>query len=90
MNGNLDWKDADPGDDDDRELPAKIIARIGKSIDDGVFLRPRQPPADRHVIERIIWRPGNPNELARTIIRYCDRPMGLELDGRQFRVEPDE
>lgn len=74
--------------DYDEELSPEALARIEKTLDDGVFLRPRQPPVDLHVTEAIIWRPGAPNELARVIIDHCDRPMRLELDGRQFRIEP--
>lgn len=71
------------------DLPPEVRASIEKSLDDGVYLHPRQKPRiDFHVIEAIIWRPGKPNELAQVIIKYCDKPMKLELDGHQFLIQP--
>lgn len=70
------------------ELPPEVIAQIEKSLDDGVFLRPRQPPVDFRVIDGISWHPGKPNKLAEAIIRRCDHPMTLELDGHHYLIEP--
>lgn len=78
-------------EDHDEDLSPEMLARVEKSIDDGVFLHPRQErgkPVDFHVTEAIVWYPGKPNELARVIIECCDRPMGLELDGHKYRIEP--
>lgn len=72
-------------------LPPDVMAQVDKSIADGVFLQPKQEDdLEFSVIEAIVWRPGDHNELARTIIEYCDKPMDLDLDGRRFRISPVE
>jgi hypothetical protein len=75
-------------DDPELVLSPEDAARVYRSLDNGVFLRYREPMTDLNDIDKVIWRPGLPNELARVILKHCSRSMELELDGHAFRVEP--
>jgi hypothetical protein len=72
---------------DDDELLPEMVAKVQKALDDGVFLHHAQSQ-HRNPVDRITWRPGLENELARVIIAHCAHAMTLELDGHRFAIAP--
>lgn len=95
LTGNLRVMEQEQEQDDLRplswdDLPQSVRDTIeegrrkGTSYSFKISERPDSP-----LIE-ISWRPGDPNALADAIIRKCDRPLTLVLDGHRFIVMPED
>lgn len=75
-------------------VPPEISEIISRGLKEGVSLEIdweeeiQGRSARNKWVKSIHWHPGDPNKLAESIIKHCNRPIELELDGHKYVIAP--